>query len=70
MNLTPIDELSTVLDRWVTAAEALQVAAPRIAAVRAQHTTSASAATAVDHTADVLRDAGHRADREPGRGAA
>ncbi|GEB57033.1 hypothetical protein [Streptomyces gardneri] len=69
VNLTPIDELSAVLDRWVAAAEALQVAAPRIAAVRPQHTTASSGDTAVDHTADVLRDAGHRADRKPGRGA-
>ncbi|MFE7584611.1 hypothetical protein ACFU5Y_23965 [Streptomyces gardneri] len=70
VNLTPIDELSAVLYRWAVAADALQAAAPRIAAVRAQHTTAASGDTAVDHTADVLRDAGHRADRQPGGGAA
>ncbi|MGW8768262.1 hypothetical protein ACWGN5_37950 [Streptomyces sp. NPDC055815] len=71
VNLTPIDELSVVLDRWAAAADALQAAAPRIAAARAQHAGApALGDVAVDHTGDVLRDAGHRADRESGRGAA
>lgn len=72
VNLTPINELPAVLDRWAAAAEALQAAAPRIAAARrAQHAgTTVSGDAAVDHTGDVLRDAGHRGDRESGRGAA
>ncbi|MEV6250646.1 hypothetical protein AB0M38_31390 [Streptomyces sp. NPDC051742] len=70
VNLTPIDELPAVLDRWA-AADALQAAAPRIAAARAQQVGTATAGDpAVDHTGDVLRDAGHRTDRTSDRGAA
>ncbi|MFB7453509.1 hypothetical protein [Streptomyces sp. NPDC056194] len=69
MNLTPIEALPAVLDRWAAAADALHAAAPRIAAARAQH-AGGPGDGAVDHTGDVLRDAGHRADRESGRGAA
>ncbi|MGI5484968.1 hypothetical protein [Streptomyces lavendofoliae] len=35
VNLTPIDELPAVLARWAAAAEALEAAAPRIEAARA-----------------------------------
>ncbi|MFH8581603.1 hypothetical protein [Streptomyces zaomyceticus] len=71
VNLTPIDELPAVLDRWATAADQLQAAATRIAAARAQHAdTTVPGDTTVDHTGDVLRDAGHRTDRASGRGAA
>ncbi|MEU3750541.1 MULTISPECIES: hypothetical protein [Streptomyces] len=71
VNLTPIGELPAVLDRWAAAADTLLAAAPRIAAARAQHAgATVPGDTTVDHTGDVLRDAGHRPDREPGRGAA
>ncbi|MER7952380.1 hypothetical protein ABTY59_33810 [Streptomyces sp. NPDC096079] len=69
VHLTPVDELPAVLDRWAAAAETLQNAAGRIAAARAQQSVAVEG-TAADRTADVLRDAGHRGDREPGRGAA
>ncbi|MFF0430337.1 hypothetical protein ACFYUJ_38995 [Streptomyces sp. NPDC004520] len=70
VNLTPIDALPAVLDRWAAAAETLRAASGRIAAARAQHTAGLAAEASVDHTADVLRDAGHRGERESGRGAA
>jgi len=72
VNLTPLDELPAVLDRWTKAAETLQAAAGRIAAARAQAATGQpyDDATTADRTADVQHDAGHRGDRAPGRGAA
>ncbi|MER5966816.1 hypothetical protein [Streptomyces sp. NPDC002057] len=69
VHLTPVDELPAVLDRWAAAAETLQAAAGRIAAARATQSAPAED-SAADRTADVLRDAGHRGDRAPGRGAA
>ena len=73
VNLTPLDELPAVLDRWTTAAETLQAAAGRIAAARAQAAAGQpleDAGAGTDRTADVQHDAGHRGDRRPGRGAA
>ncbi|MEU9856280.1 hypothetical protein [Streptomyces sp. NPDC047974] len=72
VNLTPLDRLPAVLDRWARAAETLQAAAGRIAAARAHAAAGRphDDATAADRTADVRHDAGHRGDREPGRGAA
>ncbi|MFD4320473.1 hypothetical protein [Streptomyces sp. NPDC058548] len=69
VHMTPVAELPAVLDRWAAAAETLQAAAGRIAAARAQQTGPVGE-TVIDHTADVLRDAGHGGDRESGRGAA
>ncbi|MFG2334288.1 hypothetical protein ACGFMM_32455 [Streptomyces sp. NPDC048604] len=69
VNLTPIDKLPAVLDRWAAAAETLQDAASRIEAARAAaQRTAEPAKDLADRTADVLRDAGHRSDR--GQGAA
>ncbi|MDV5143091.1 hypothetical protein R1T08_01830 [Streptomyces sp. SBC-4] len=70
VNLTPIDELSVVLARWAKAAEELEAATGRIAAARARHSGSSAEDVAVDRTADVRRDAGHRTDGKSGRGAA
>ncbi|MFF9070495.1 hypothetical protein ACF09E_34635 [Streptomyces sp. NPDC014891] len=67
VHLTPVAELPAVLDRWAAAAETLQAASGRIAAAREQ---AGSGEAAEDRTADVVRDAGHRGDRESGRGAA
>ena len=71
VNLTPIDELPAVLDRWAGAAETLKAAASRIAAARAQAAAGQPFSHATsDRTVDVQHDAGHRGDRKPGRGAA
>ncbi|MFF6903535.1 hypothetical protein [Streptomyces hydrogenans] len=71
VNLTPLAELPAVLDRWTKAAETLQAADGRIAAARAQAATGKPLEDAgADHTADIQHDAGHRGDRQPGRGAA
>ncbi|MFB7867323.1 hypothetical protein [Streptomyces sp. NPDC056069] len=71
VNLTPIDELPAVLDRWAAAAETLQAAASVIEIARANAKAIGplpDAVTAEDRTADVLRDAGPRDQR--GQGAA
>ncbi|MFE1230608.1 hypothetical protein [Streptomyces sp. NPDC058745] len=71
VNLTPIDELPAVLDRWAAAAEALQAAAHRIESARITRKVAhrlPEDVTVEDHTADVLRDAGPRDQR--GQGAA
>ncbi|MEV6357933.1 hypothetical protein [Streptomyces hydrogenans] len=70
VNLTPLDELPAVLGRWARAAETLQAAEGRIAAARAQAATGTTREDAEDRTADIQHDAGHRGDRQPGRGAA
>ncbi|MFC9262239.1 hypothetical protein [Streptomyces hydrogenans] len=70
VNLTPLDELPVVLDRWAQAAETLQAAAGRIAAARAQAVSGPPCEDTDDRTADIQHDAGHRGDRQPGRGAA
>ncbi|MEU8764270.1 hypothetical protein [Streptomyces sp. NPDC048659] len=71
VNLTPIDELPAVLDRWAKAAEALRSASGLIETARTTEKTTGllpECMTVEDHTADVLRDAGPRQDR--GQGAA
>ncbi|MFE1271316.1 hypothetical protein [Streptomyces sp. NPDC058758] len=70
VNLTPLDRLPAVLDRWARAAETLQAAAGRIAVARAQAAAGQHHDDADDRTADIQHDAGHRGDRQPGRGAA
>ncbi|MFJ9530858.1 hypothetical protein [Streptomyces cyaneofuscatus] len=75
VNLTPIEDLPTVLDGWATAAEQLESARPLIEEVRARAAARSALPAELetrDVTADVLRDAGprheHRDDR--GQGAA
>ncbi|MFC9736058.1 hypothetical protein ACFWG5_34565 [Streptomyces hydrogenans] len=70
VNLTPLDQLPAVLGRWARAAETLQAAEGRIAAARAQAAAGQPHDDADDRTADIQHDAGHRGDRQPGRGAA
>ncbi|MFG3343431.1 hypothetical protein ACGF1Z_00010 [Streptomyces sp. NPDC048018] len=71
VNLTPIDELPAVLDRWAQAAETLQAMAHRIETARVTEKAYgrlSESVSAEDRTADVLRDAGPRDQR--GQGAA
>lgn len=67
VNLTPIDELPAVLDRWAAAAESLEAARPEIEAVRAYVTKHGALPDSVD-TADMTQEI-HR-DAGPRRGAA
>lgn len=61
VHMTPVDQLPAVLGRWAAAAETLQAAAGRIAAARAAQAVDAG--EAIDRTDEILKDAGHRADR-------
>jgi hypothetical protein len=84
VNLTPIDELPVVLERWAAAVETLQDAGRRIDTARAAQAPGRPLLDGLvieDRTADVHRDAGPRHDTtgtqtarprrdEHGRGAA
>ncbi|MFF8387746.1 hypothetical protein ACF053_29470 [Streptomyces kanasensis] len=71
VNLTPLDQLPAVLERWAAAAEQLQAAERRIESARSWAARGGSLPDGLageDRTADLLRDADPR--DEHGRGAA
>ncbi|GAA3935256.1 hypothetical protein GCM10022244_49640 [Streptomyces gulbargensis] len=70
VNLTPIEELPAVLERWAAVAESLDAAAGRIETARVSAKVTGELPldlAADDRTGEVLRDAGTRDAR--GRGA-
>ncbi|MER8002938.1 hypothetical protein [Streptomyces sp. NPDC095613] len=80
VNLTPIEDLPAVLDRWARAVEQLEDAAPGIEAARIaakvghilpSHLTAPGAGV-TDRTSDILADADvrNRRSRDRGQGAA
>lgn len=70
VNLTPIDELPAVLERWAAAAVTLMEMGPRIQVVR-EAGRLPEGLVVEDRTGEVLRDAGRRPacqEQRDGRG--